>query len=165
MSLTLNQLRRELEVSPRAAIMGVGQALQQDDAAGLLLAQALRPFASDTVLVVEAGHAPENCAGLINRFAPHLLIVVDTAYLAETPGAVQVLDWREASGVSASTHTLPLRMVLQYVTAVTGCRVLLLGIQPQQVGVGTAVSEPVRQTIEQMVAYLGDLLEKLPAGG
>lgn len=155
---TLHQLQREVDLPPRVAVLGVGHELRQDDAVGLLVAQALRPFVSDSFRAVEAGAAPENVVGVLQRFAPHLLIVLDAASLDAEPGIVQVLNWRDATGVSASTHSLPLRMVLQFVWAETQCRVLLLGIQPSHVGFGTAVSTPIQQAVIDVVNTLTKLL-------
>lgn len=151
---TLDQLRREVELPPRVAVLGLGHELRQDDAAGLLVAQALRPFNSDTFFAVVGGAAPENCSGQLTDFAPHLLVVVDAAKLDAPPGTVQVLNWRAATGFSGSSHTLPLRIVLQYITAVAPCRVLLLGIRPQHLGFGTAVSPAVQQAVMDITIEL-----------
>ena len=46
---------------PRVAVVGVGQRLRGDDGAGPAVAQRLAPLADAALLVVDAGHAPENC--------------------------------------------------------------------------------------------------------
>ena len=75
----------------RVAIVGVGQELNGDDVAGLLVARALATAAAAHahVLVVEAGPAPENFTGALRRFAPQAILFVDAANLGAEPGAVR----------------------------------------------------------------------------
>jgi hydrogenase 3 maturation protease len=108
--------------------------------------------------VVEAGPAPENCTGPIRRFTPDLVILVDAADMEEAPGTVRWLDWQEATGLSASTHSLPLSFFARYLTTESGAAVALLGIQPQQIDFGTRLSDPVRRAVRRVVDGLSALL-------
>ena len=129
------------------AVVGVGQELNGDDAAGVQVAQALsrrqRAGWSDasrpvpfSLLVIEGGHAPENCTGAIRRFAPDLVILVDAAEMGDPPGTIRWLDWHEAVGLDASTHSLPPSMVARYLAAELSCEVALIGIQVQDTSLG-----------------------------
>ena len=120
--------------SPRVAIVGIGHELCGDDAAGLHLACTLQTLAADNerLLVIEAGPAPENFCGTLRRFYPDLVVLADAAQMGMQPGTVRWLPWQETTGLSASTHTLPLHILAQYLTAELGCEVALLGIQPAQ---------------------------------
>lgn len=151
------------------AVVGVGQEINGDDAAGVKVAQALvnrqragssdapRP-ASFSLLVVEAAHAPENCTGAIRRFAPDLVILVDAAEMGDPPGTVRWLDWREAVGLNTSTHTLPPSMVARYLAAELSCEVALIGIQVQDTSLGAGISPPVRHAIRTVTHGLAALL-------
>jgi len=140
------------------AVVGIGQTLNGDDAAGALVAQALlkrqRAGRSDaprpvpfSLFVIEAAHAPENCTGAVRRFAPDLVILVDAAEMGDPPGTVRWLDWRDTSGLGASTHSLPPSMVARYLAAELSCQVALIGIQVQDTSLGARVSPPVRRAI------------------
>ena len=166
------------------AVVGVGQTLNGDDAAGVLVAQGLlkrqraitmgtlvpkRLFSRDPqkrpvsliiadrqkyfwnqrplLFVIEAAHAPENCTGAVRRFAPDLVILVDAAEMGDPPGTVRWLDWRDTSGLGASTHSLPPSMVARYLAAELSCQVALIGIQVQDTSLGARVSPPVRRAI------------------
>lgn len=139
---TLQRLQKP-ERPFRVAVLGIGQALRGDDGVGLAVAQALRPFAHDNLLIVEAAHAPENSTGPVRRFAPDLVLLVDAAQMDEPAGTVRWLDWRACDGLSASTHTLPLSMVGRYLTAVLTCDVALIGIQPAALALTDALSPAV----------------------
>jgi hydrogenase 3 maturation protease len=150
-------------------VVGVGQELNGDDAAGVRIAQALskrqragssdapRPLAF-SLLVVEAAHAPENCTGAIRRFAPDLIILVDAAAMDDTPGTVRWLPWEETANLTGSTHTLSPFVLARYLASELSCEVALLGIQYQDTGFGSPLSVPVRRAIRSVVRGLGSLL-------
>jgi hydrogenase 3 maturation protease len=151
------------------AVVGVGQEINGDDAAGVKVAQALlkrqRAGSSDaprpapfSLLVVEAAHAPENCTGAIRRFAPDLVILVDAAEMGDPPGVVRWLDWREAAGLNTSTHTLPPSMVARYLATELSCEVALVGIQVHDTALGAPVSPAVRRAIRAVAHGLATLL-------
>ncbi|MBL8132189.1 MAG: hydrogenase 3 maturation endopeptidase HyCI [Anaerolineae bacterium] len=125
--------------NPRAVLLGVGQELDGDDGAGLEVVRRLQRRITDAGgwRIIDAGTAPENYAGWIAAWNPALVIVVDAANLGAPPGAVRLLDWEGAEGISASTHTLPLTLLGRYLTLACGCDLALLGIQ-----VGVSASAP-----------------------
>lgn len=155
----LNQPLPEGERPPRVAIVGVGHPLRGDDAAGLVLAEMLQRKLVSTanVLVVEGGSAPENCTGLLRRFDPELIILVDTAAMDLPPGAVRWLTWQdEATNKSLTSHALPLRVLVRYLAAELGCPITILGIQPAELSFDSPLSPPVREAVEMIAQELMD---------
>jgi hydrogenase 3 maturation protease len=134
--------------------MGIGHELRGDDAAGLLVARALRPYASDCFLVVEAEHAPENYTAPVRRFAPQLVLLVDAAELHAPPGTIRWLEWAETTGLSASTHTMPLYLLARYLAMEGNCVVGLIGIQPADTGLNMPVSAGVERAVAAIVKAL-----------
>ncbi len=132
--------------------MGIGHELRGDDAAGLWLAGRLRTLATgcDRLLAIETGPAPENFTGVLRSFKPDLVVLVDAAFMEAEAGAIGWLSWQEASGFSASTHTLPLHLLATYITCELGCEVALIGIQPAQLELGAALTPEVRQAAEEI---------------
>lgn len=153
LQVTLSQLTKA-ERPFRLAILGVGQALREDDGVGLAVVQGLRPYAHPNLLLVEAAHAPENCTSQVRRFAPNLVLLIDAAQMNEPPGTIRWLDWRDCDGMSASTHTLPLSLLGEYFTAVLHCEVALIGIQPASLELGRMLSPEATHAAEQVVAAL-----------
>jgi hydrogenase 3 maturation protease len=109
-----------------------------------------------------AGLAPENTTGPIRRFAPDLVLLVDAAQMDAAPGTVRWLDWQDTSGVSASTHTLPPRLLAAYLIAELGCEVRLLGIQPGGSAIGDDVTSPVEAAVRDIVEHLTAVLHLPP---
>jgi hydrogenase maturation protease len=77
------------------------------------------------------------------------------------PGTVRWIPWESADGIGVSTHTLPLRLLCEYLTASLGCRVDLLGIQPAGTELGAPLSEAARAGVETAASQLAELL-RLP---
>jgi hydrogenase 3 maturation protease len=105
----------------------------------------------DSVLVIEAGHAPENATAGLRRFSPQVILLVDAAEMGEAPGTVRWVALEEIDGMSASTHTLPLSMLAKYLILELGCEVKILGIQPRSTEIGESVSRDVLQAVDEIV--------------
>lgn len=154
---SLQKLIRSLNrPDPRMAVVGVGQELRGDDAAGLIVAQRLSALSpqSSALLVVEGGHAPENCTGILRRFGPDMVVLVDAAALDLPPGSIQLLNWEQIGGLSATTHTMPLHLLARYLMAELGCEVVMVGIQPIDTTLGAPLSSPVAKAVLEVVEEL-----------
>ena len=158
---TLSRLRRDNR-PPRIAIVGLGHNLCGDDAAGVVVAQALqaqmKPNPPNGLLIIDAGPAPENFTGPLRRFVPDLVLLIDAAQLDEAPGAVRWLPWTAAAGLSASTHTLSPYLLARYLTLELECEVVLLGIQPARLVGDGPLSPQVRRAVGEVVEILGHIL-------
>jgi hydrogenase 3 maturation protease len=158
----LQQRASESTKQPRIAILGVGNQFRSDDAAGVLIARALseRACALDTehVLIIEAGHAPENTTGQLRKFAPDLVLIIDAAKMGEKPGTIQWIPEESIDGMSASTHSLPLSMLARYLTLEIDCTVVLLGIQSISNEVQDGISMEVAQAIQEIADELDQAL-------
>ncbi len=155
----LNRLRKA-EHAPRLAVLGVGHELYGDDAAGVWLAGRLAELNSTrpNLLAIQGGPAPENFTGSLRRFEPDLVLLVDAALMDLQPGQTGWLNWRDASGFSASTHTLPLHLLAAYLTEELKCEVALLGIQPAACQVGEPLSTVVQASVEEIAREISKIL-------
>lgn len=144
----------------RIAIVGIGQELLGDDAAGLKVVQALKPALAHirSVLVIEGGQAPENQTGVLRRFEPDLVLLVDAAEMGAASGEVRWLTQSQIDALSASTHTLPLSMIAQFLSAELNCEVALVGIQPAQIILGAALSPAVQKAVDGLARRLAGTL-------
>ncbi len=160
--ISLRQLLSQQADKPRIAIVGIGNVFRSDDAAGILAARKLieARFISDpnTVLVIDAGHAPENRTGDLRRFAPQVILLIDAADMDELPSTVSWIEMDEIEGMSASTHTLPLSMLAKYLKLELNCKIALLGIQPKSNDVGETVSREVTEAVDTLAETLIELL-------
>ncbi|MBX3083273.1 MAG: hydrogenase 3 maturation endopeptidase HyCI [Anaerolineae bacterium] len=163
--LTLKRLasvRRAVKV----AVIGIGHPLCGDDAVGVVVARVLRPLAQGqaSLLIIDAGAAPENCTGTLRRFQPDLILMIDAAQMALPCGAIRWLDWHEITGVSASTHALPLSMFASYIIAELGCEIAMLGVQPDSTSLCPTLSPAIKQAACRLTGELAYRLriERVP---
>ena len=63
----------------RIVILGMGNELDGDDAAGIQVARRLQSSLADCphVLVIDGGNAPESYTGKIRQFGPDFVLLVD----------------------------------------------------------------------------------------
>lgn len=153
----------------RVAILGVGNTLNGDDAAGNLVARSIINWLQKraarlgeeqngfsqfiqtcNLLVIDAGPSPESFTGPLRRFQPDTIILVDAAELREKPGVVRVYNWDAAEGVSASTHGMPPTLLAKYLVSELNCVVSLVGIQHSQLCLDSPVSDVVRRSVRRV---------------
>jgi hydrogenase 3 maturation protease len=146
----------------RVAVLGVGNEMNGDDGAGVRVVRALaaRLAATPELLLIDGGVAPENYTGPLRRFRPDLIVEIDAAHQDQPPGTLAWIDWREADGMSASTHTLPPSVLASFLTTDLGCQMALIGIQPAALEMGHPLSPAVEAAVDrlatQLAAWLSD---------
>jgi len=148
----------------RVAVLGVGNDMNGDDGAGVQVVRALasRMAATPGVLLLDGGTAPENFTGPLRRFRADLVVEIDAAHQDQPAGTVAWIDWREADGMSASTHTLPPSVLASFLSADVGCRVALIGIQPATLDTGRGLSPEVAAAVESLAVQLSAWLSTAP---
>ncbi len=134
----------------RVAIVGIGQELRGDDAAGIAVVRGLAPH--ENVLILEAASVPENITPSLRHFHPDVVLLVDAVQVNAAPGMVQIVDIDASTGLSASTHSLPLHVLADYWRSELACDVILIGIQPLQNAIGAPLSAPVKQAVCRLIA-------------
>lgn len=162
-------LRRALKAhqqnnsSLRLAILGIGQPLRGDDAVALSVIDTLSTILPprDNLLLLNTGVAPENCTSTLRRFAPHIVLLLDAAHQNLSPGTIFSVDLNRVTGISASTHTMPLTLLAQYFTNQLHCRVFLIGLQPAQNDWNTPLSPALQRAASLLTQHLADLVQSI----
>ena len=151
-------LREELarRLSGRVVVVGVGNPLRGDDAAGCLVARRLQ--GTPGVRVVEAEEVPESFVGDIAAAMPDVVALVDAVDLGAEPGAVAMLERERVATYAPTTHRMPLSLVMEVVQRRTGADVFLIAVQPLTLAFGAKVSPEVSATVEVLAAVLSELL-------
>jgi hydrogenase 3 maturation protease len=166
----------------RVAILGIGNELNGDDGAGVSVARWLqknlasrgvlwktalqKPSAEsqETVLVVDAGPAPENFTGLLRRFQPEWVIIVDAADIGQLPGTATWLELDEIGASGGSTHVLSPGVMARFLADELSCQVMFIGIQPENLQFGSGLSEKVKIAVRKTARQLKDrILSPRPA--
>jgi len=145
-------------------VVGIGNPGRGDDGAGprvaRLLARQLRPEEAEgagdrIVAVINAGTTPEAEAGRIAAHRPDCVLLVDAVDFGAPPGSACLLDEEDLmSRAGWSVHRPPLALLMRYLKERTGARVVLMGIQPENVEWSARMTEPVRAASSAVVRCL-----------
>jgi len=140
----------------RLAVLGIGNELNGDDSAGVLIARKLLSAAGDrpNLLVLDCGTIPENASGPLRKFQPDLILMVDAADLGLEAGAILEVDLQQVRGFSASSHSLPLNIFSGYLESEFNCETSLFCIQPQTLEYCAQISTPVKLAVQEFVGEI-----------
>jgi len=138
--------------------LGIGNPNRRDDRAGLVAARLLRRRCRSVVVII-GGVTPEGSTAVLRAARPDAILLIDAVHFGEEPGYAAFLTEADLTGRPAwSSHRPPLALLMRYLAAETGARVLLLGIQPADTGWGRAITPAVRDGIRRAV----DMAERPP---
>lgn len=156
-------LSAALSRTPRLALLGIGNELNGDDAAGVLAVRVLRDRLASRpqLLLIEAGLAPEAFTAPLRRFKPDCVILIDAALLDETPGTIELVDWQQTDGLSATTHTLPPSVLVKFIQHEFNCPVELILIQPEDIEFDHPVTPAVFKAVDSVAADFIRLLQSI----
>ncbi|MHB8135861.1 MAG: hydrogenase 3 maturation endopeptidase HyCI [Anaerolineaceae bacterium] len=148
--------------SPRIAIIGVGNELNGDDSAGVLVSRRISQSIQNSKFIynVEGSISPENYTAPIRRFKPDWIWLIDAADFNQKPGAVRILPLDQVNGVSNFTHGLPLNVLAEFLQKETNSVIFLFGIQPLNVEPFTSISEIVKFAVDDLASKLTVWLKK-----
>jgi len=148
----------------RIIILGVGSSLNCDDGAGPAVAENLINCMNgdfpENMRVYNGCASPENLTGEIKRFSPNTLIIIDAADFSGTPGSIKTIDMKNITGTGFSSHMLPVSIMADYLEKETGCKTIMIGIQPASILYGNELSEQVASTVRKITKIMMKNIKK-----
>jgi len=138
-------------------LVGVGNELKTDDAAGLEIASSLRArlgASPEPGVRIHAGTPmPER---LLSKLASEegRIFVFDAVEVSAEPGAVVFRSMADTKYGFFGTHNIPLKLVPGLKERLGDC--FLVGVQPTSLEVGLGLSEPVRESVKEIVAVVAE---------
>jgi hydrogenase 3 maturation protease len=152
--LESNVFRRILK--GKVVIVGIGNILRGDDGLGSVFVERLKDKVG--VTCINAGNALENHLGLIMRERPDTVLLVDAVHLNLNPGEARIVDPSRIEHAGLSTHDVSAGLFLDFLVEETGCTVFLLGVQPEQIGLGSGISDTIEKTLGVLEKEIIDAL-------
>lgn len=152
----------------RIAVIGVGNAFAQDDAAGILVARSLRGRLPDGVQLLE--HEGEPTALLDGWKGLDAAIVVDAVAGVSEPGTVHRLDLTTgplpATLATHSTHAFNLAATIELGRVLDRMPrwLVVIGIEGLRFEAGTELSVAVEQALAPAAALVLEEVQMVPAG-
>ena len=157
-----SMLEEKLSGWKQIVILGIGNEFSGDDSLGFQAARKLKRALSNIskVEVLAVGVAPENFTGLLRKLSPSHVVLIDAAEMGEIAGKIELIEPHRIEKRMPSTHTMPLYMLAEYLEHELGARVLILGIQPESLSFGTAVSDEVEASIDRLARLLVEIINR-----
>lgn len=145
-----NHLANKIEL-PRLTILGIGNELNGDDVAGVLIVRHLKKKLPkfDLIQLIEGSIAPENYSSVIRKFNPDWIWLIDAAVFSENPGSVQLFDPTRIETVAANTHRLSPDLLISFLQLDSNAEAFLIGIQPDVVDPFSEISSAVKKSIQE----------------
>jgi hydrogenase maturation protease len=150
--------RLAARLGDRVTVVGIGNPLRGDDAAGILAASLVRP--GPQVRVVDAEDVPESFLGPITADDPDTVVLVDSVDLGAAPGAVAVVETDELASRCAVTHRTSLTLLADVVRRQTAADVFVLAIQPADTRFGAPANADVVAAARGLGATLDKVLDR-----
>ncbi|MBK1705988.1 HyaD/HybD family hydrogenase maturation endopeptidase [Halochromatium glycolicum] len=147
-------------------ILGLGNVLLADEAAGAAVLRALEPMAEadPDLTLYDGGTLSFTLAGPIGE--AERLIVVDAAAMDDPPGTVRVFEGeamdRQLSKHAKSVHEVSLADLFDIarLTDTLPAQRALIGIEPEQVDWGDQLSPAVAAAVPEAVSRIQTLLQR-----
>jgi hydrogenase maturation protease HycI len=141
---------------PRLTILGIGNELNGDDAAGVMIVRYLSKKLPklDQIQLIEGSIAPENYTSVIRKFNPDWIWLIDAAVFGENPGCVQLFDTARIEKLVTNTHRLSPDLLISFLQLDTHVKGFLIGIQPAVVDPFSEISYAVKQSIQETTKFL-----------
>ncbi len=152
----------------RSLILGLGNRLMTDDAAGPLVIDALTALTPAGARVCDGGTV--GLSLLPDIEACEEFIAVDAAYMGAAPGTVRVFENddmdRQLGGKKHSAHEVALADLMSsaLLLGALPARRALVAVQPDVVAVGLGPTPPVSQAIPHMAEAVLALLARWRSG-
>ena len=139
----------------KIVIAGIGNPIRRDDFVGVKVIQNLEGKISKNVQLIECETVPESFLEPMIEFNPSHVLLIDAAILGSEPGDISLVDPESVAEVPAvTTHMLPLRIFCEYITKMTGAKIALLLVEPEDTDFGEGLTTKVQAAAEKIAKTL-----------
>lgn len=143
----------------KPVLVGIGNELNGDDGVGVAIARELAGKVKK-IQVVEAGTQPENFVGKITALKPTHVIFIDAASLPAGRN-ISIVDETELGKFPAHTHFMSLGLIIKRILSKCNPKIVIIGVRPVKTEPGSALTESVRKTADELIAMFFGLDKRL----
>jgi len=146
----------KLHLSGKIIILGIGNRLRSDDAAGSVLAERLQKIAG--LICFDSQGSPENYLGKIIKEKPDNIVILDAADFGGEPGDFRVFEPQDFQTANFfSTHNASISLTINYLQSNLSADIIILAIQPKDIAFGDTLSPEVEKSIAVLESWFSRL--------
>lgn len=116
---------------------------------------------SSKVVVIDGGVVPENFTGTLRKENPTHVILIDAVEMNAVPGEIKFIEKEKISQYNVSTHSMPISFLIKYLETTSSFKIILLGIQPENMILGDEISEKVDKSVSVLVNKFTEIFNDL----
>ncbi|MFH0757273.1 MAG: hydrogenase maturation protease [Bacteroidota bacterium] len=144
----MRELKNLITRANRLLFVGVGNVLKSDDGVGVMISRQIVNRSNIFAITVEV--SIENYIGKINSMQPEEIVILDCMDLGASPGTCRLLAIGEVEDLTFNTHNISLGRLRDFFPFPA----FVLGIQPQTVAFGDALSAPVQKRANLIIRQI-----------
>ena len=154
-----DELKKWFANAYRVVVAGIGNPIRRDDFVGVKIVQNLHGKVSKAVCLIECETIPESFMQEIVDFKPSHILLIDAAVLGLKPGEVRLVFPEQIADFPAvTTHVLPLRIFCEYTAKMSGAKIALLLVEPEDTCLGEDLTAKVQVVAEEITETLQEFL-------
>jgi hydrogenase 3 maturation protease len=139
----------------KVVIVGIGNIMRGDDGFGPALIENIK--GKTKALCIDGSSAPENYLGRIVKEAPDNILLVDVAHLGLEAGVYTVIDKSKIVECGFTTHDISPKLFIEYLEKNTKADIFMLGVQPETLGLGREMSQPLKKTLSEVTKLIMEI--------
>lgn len=144
----------------KVVILGIGNTLRSDDAAGSLLVSRL--LGKVPYIVYDGGTSPENYLGKIIKDGPDNIVIIDAADFGGKPGEFRLAEGQDIETVNLfSTHNASIRLTADYLKNNLKTEIIILLIQSKSLVFGDKMSPEVSASLTELENWFLDSAKEI----
>jgi hydrogenase 3 maturation protease len=138
-------------------LIGIGNQIRKDDRIGCYVAEEFEKAQKEMMFeewkIIHAETVPENYTSVMRKLNPELIVMVDSAEMNLKPGEFRIINKQMMEKLHLTTHAMPLSFLMTYLGDFCE-KVLLIGIQPKELGDGEEMTEEVIQNVPEIIKLI-----------
>ncbi|MBS7656347.1 MAG: hydrogenase maturation peptidase HycI [Candidatus Bathyarchaeia archaeon] len=145
----------------RLVVLGVGNPMRGDDAAGVEVVKRLFGKVPEWTKIIDCEMTPENFLPEIEAYKPTHVLIVDAAEMNTEPGEVQLLSLEKMLNTAISTHTIPLSILAGVLAEEVKAKIVFLGIQPGDTSFTENMSPEVQKAVKEVAGTILEVAKEI----
>jgi hydrogenase 3 maturation protease len=152
-------LKEFLSGAARIAVLGIGNDMRTDDGLGPFVIEGLNLEHPD-LMTENVGSVPEAFTRPLAEFGAQRVIMVDAADMGKPAAYIDLITKERIGGITISTHSMPLSLLMMYLEQETQAKTVLLGVQPKSIILGEGLTPEIRQVAQKVIRILRRTLQQ-----